>query len=134
MIAISRDTFSPSPLAPNLFPLHTLTNNTHVSILAALELPNLATTSNGTHQRIISTVVDPPTPNCLCATHVLPAFPTAAAGTELPADVNRSIGQTNCIGTAEDGPYAAVGIVACNRIVVLNTTCALPRERRVTAR
>ena len=32
MTTIGRDTFSPSPLAPNLFPLHPLTNNTHASI------------------------------------------------------------------------------------------------------
>ncbi len=45
-------------------------------------------------------------PNGLRAAHVLTAFPgpAAAALTELPDDVNRSIGRTYCVGTAGDGP------------------------------
>ena len=39
------------------------------------------------------------------------AFLTAAAGTERHDDANRSIGETYCVGTAGNGPYAAAGIV-----------------------
>ena len=62
-------------------------------------------------------------PNYLRTAHVPTAFPAAAAETELPDDANRPIGQTYCIGTTGDGPYAAVGIVACNRIVVVDVLC-----------
>ena len=54
-------------------------------------------------------------PNGLRAAHVPTAFPAAAAVTELPDDVNRSIGRTYCVGTAGDGPYAAAGIAACSQ-------------------
>jgi hypothetical protein len=57
------------------------------------------------------------------AAHVLTAFPTADAVTELLDDVNRSIGRTYCFGTVGDGPYAAAGIVACNPIVAVDATC-----------
>jgi hypothetical protein len=63
-------------------------------------------------------------PNGLCVAHVPTAFPAVAAVaavTELPDDVNMSIGRTYCVGTAGDGPYAAAGIVACNRIIVVAT-------------
>ena len=62
-------------------------------------------------------------PNGLRAAHVPTAFFTAAAVTELPDDVNRSIGRTYCVGTAENGPYLAAGIVACNRIVAVDASC-----------
>ena len=55
--------------------------------------------------------------------YVPTAFPAAAAVTELPDDVNRSIGRTYCVGTAGDGPYLAAGIVGCNRIVAGNASC-----------
>jgi hypothetical protein len=63
------------------------------------------------------------TPNCLRAAHVLTAFLTAAAGTKLLDDADRSIGQTYCVGTAGDGPYAAAGIIACNHTVVFDASC-----------
>jgi len=63
-------------------------------------------------------------PNGLRTAHVPTAFPAAAAVTELPDDVNtRSIGRTCCVGTAGDGPYAAGGIVGCNRIVAVYASC-----------
>ena len=62
-------------------------------------------------------------PNGLRTAHVPTAFPAAAAVTELLDDVNRSIGRTYCVGTAENGPYLAAGIVACNRIVTIDTLC-----------
>jgi hypothetical protein len=65
----------------------------------------------------------PPNPNGLRAAHVPTLFPAATVVTELPDDINRSIGWTYCVGTAGtagDGPYAAVGIVACNRVVVVD--------------
>jgi len=83
--------------------------------------PNSATASNGAHRSRKLTVVDPP--NGLRATHVPTAFPAAAAVTELPDDVNRSIGRTYCVGTAGDGPYVAAGIVACNRIIAVDASC-----------
>ena len=108
-------------------PLRPLTNNTHASTIVMVGAPNLVTASNGAHQSSKSTVVDPPKylPNGLCAAHVPTAFPgpAAAALTELPDDVNRSIGRTYCVGTAGDGPNAAVGIVACNRIVAVDASC-----------
>ncbi len=55
--------------------------------------------------------------------YVPTAFPAAAAVTELPDDVNRSIGRTYCVGTAGDGPYVTAGIVACNHIVVVDESC-----------
>jgi hypothetical protein len=58
-------------------------------------------------------------PNCLCATHFPTVFFFAATGTKLPDDANRSIEQTYCIETAGDGPYAAVGIVACTTLLSL---------------
>jgi hypothetical protein len=48
---------------------------------------------------------------------------TAAAVTVLPDDVKRPIGQTYCVGTAGDSPYAAAGILACNRIVDVDPLC-----------
>jgi hypothetical protein len=77
--------------------------------------------TNGAHQRSKSTIVDPP--NGLRTAHVPTAFPTTAAVAELPNNVNRSIGWTYCDGTAGDGPYAAAGIVACNRIVFVKASC-----------
>ena len=62
-------------------------------------------------------------PNGLRAAHVPTAFPAAATVTELPDDVNRSIGRTYCVGTAGDGPYVAMGIVACNLIVAVDASC-----------
>ena len=62
-------------------------------------------------------------PNGLRAAHILTAFPAAAAVTELPDDVNRSIGRTFCVETAGDSPYVAVGIVTCNRIVTVDASC-----------
>jgi hypothetical protein len=58
-----------------------------------------------------------------CAAYVPTAFPAATAVTELPDDVNKSIERTYCVGTAGEGPYAAVGIVTCNRIITIDTSC-----------
>ena len=81
----------------------------------------MATASNGAHQSSKLAVVDPPKwplrrpcSNCL---------PATTAVTELTDDVNRSIGWIYCVGTAGDGPYVAVGIVASNRIVAVNALC-----------
>ena len=66
----------------------------------------------------------PTPPNGLRADHVPTAFPTtASAVTKLLDNINRPIGQTYCVGTAGDGPYAAVGIVPCNRIITINVSC-----------
>jgi hypothetical protein len=67
------------------------------------------------------TIVDPP--NHLHAAHILIAFLAAVAETKQQDNDNRSIGQNYCIGTAADGPYVAAGIVACNHIVVVGTSC-----------
>ena len=57
---------------------------------------------------LVPPLPSPPAPlndnTCEGAAHVLTAFLFAAAGTEPPDDVNRSIGQTYCVGTAGDGP------------------------------
>ena len=81
----------------------------------------MATASNVAYQRSKSTSVDPP--NGLRVAHVPTAFPVAAMVTEQPDDVNRSIGWIYCVRTAGDGPYVAVGIVACNRIVAVEASC-----------
>jgi len=73
----------PKPLCP-------LTDNTHASTIVTVGAPNSATVSNGSHRRSKTTVVDPP-PNGLHAAHVPTAFPDAAAVTEIPDDVNRSM-------------------------------------------
>ena len=63
-------------------------------------------------------------PNGLRATHVPTAFPTTAAVTKLPDDVNRSIEGTYCVRTLRgDSPYMAEGIVACNRIITGKASC-----------
>ena len=49
------------------------------------------------------------------------AFLTPAAGTERHDDANRSIGQTYCVGTTRNCPYAAAGIVVCTTRV--DTMC-----------
>jgi hypothetical protein len=59
----------------------------------------------------------------LHSAHVTTASPPLLQGTELPEDANRSIGWTYYVGTAGDGPYAAAGIVACNRIIIINVLC-----------
>jgi hypothetical protein len=125
MVTTTMDTFSPPPLVRNQNPLHPLTNNTHESVTAAAEWPNLASAWNAhianignTANRLLLTPL-----NCLRAAHILIALPTAAAETEQQDDANRSIGGTYCIGTATDGPYAAAGIAACNRIVVVDAPC-----------
>ena len=89
------------------------------------EWPNLASTRNAhvanigdAANRLLSTP-----PNHLRTAHISIALPTAAAETERQDDANRSIGWTYCIGIAADGPYAAAGIVACNRIVVVDALC-----------
>ena len=121
------DTLSPPPLVCNQNPVRPLTNNTDESFKAAAEWPNLASAQNAhvanigdAANRLLSTP-----PNRLRAAHILIVLPTAAAETERQDDANRSIGWTYCIGTAADGPYAAVGIVACNcnRIVVIDAPC-----------
>ena len=118
---MSLDTFTTPPLPPLPPPPRPLNDNTHGGALPAAASPNLVAASNGAHRRSKSTVVDPP--KGLRVAHVPTAFPAAAAGTELPDDVNRSIGWTYCVGTAGDGPYAAAGIVACNRIVAVVASC-----------
>jgi hypothetical protein len=119
------DTFSPPPLVRDHNPLHPLTNNTHESAPVVAKWPNSASTQNAhvanignAANRLLSTP-----PNCLCAAHISIALPTAATKTEQQDNANRSIGQTYCIKTAADGPYAAVGIIACNRIVVIDAPC-----------
>jgi hypothetical protein len=62
-------------------------------------------------------------PNHLHATHILIAFLAAPAETEQQDDANRFIGQTYCIRTAADSPYAAAGIVTCNHIILVNMLC-----------
>jgi hypothetical protein len=62
-------------------------------------------------------------PNHLHAAHILIAFLAAAAKTEQQDDDNRFIGWNYCIRTAADGQYVAAGIVACNHIVVVDTSC-----------
>ncbi len=68
-----------------------------------------------------STVVDPQ--NHLRAAYISITFLAAATETNQQDNDNRSIGQNYCIGTAADGPYVAVGIVACKHIVVVNASC-----------
>ncbi len=119
------DTFSPPPLVCNQNPLHPLTNNTHESAPVAAEWPNSASAQN-LHVANISNAANQlllTPPNCLRAAHISIALPTAAAETERQNNANRSIGRTYCIGTAADSPYTAAGIVACNRIVVVNAPC-----------
>ena len=112
--------FSP-PSCSQPKPLRPLINNIHASAIVMVGALNLATASNanGAHRRSKTIVVDPP--KGLRAAHVPTAFPTAAAVTELPDDVNRSIVRTYCAVSTGDGPYAAAGIVACNRIVIVTT-------------
>ncbi len=62
-------------------------------------------------------------PDHLRAAHILIAFLAAAAETERQDDDNRSIGRNYCIRTAADGPYVAAGIIACNHIFVVDTSC-----------
>ncbi len=62
-------------------------------------------------------------PNHLRAIHILIAFLAAAVETKKQDDDNGSIGRNYCIGTAADGLYVAAGIVACNHIVVVDTSC-----------
>ena len=119
------DTFSPPPLVRNQNPVHPLTNNTDERYKAVAEWPNLASVRNAhianisnAANRLLSTP-----PNCLRAAHISIALPTAASETEQQDDANRSIGRTYCIGTATNGPYAAAGIVPCNRIVVVDAPC-----------
>jgi hypothetical protein len=62
-------------------------------------------------------------PDHLRAAHILIAFLAAAAETEQQDVDNRSIGRNYCIRTAADGPYVAAGIIACNHIIVVDTSC-----------
>jgi hypothetical protein len=119
------DTFSPPPLVHDQNPLHHLTNNTHESAPVVAEWPNLASAQNA-HVANIGDAANQlllTPPNCLCAAHILFALPTAAVETKQQDNANRSIGRTYCIRSAADGPSAAVGIVACNRILVVNAPC-----------
>ena len=118
---MSLDTFTTPPLPPLPPPSRPLNDNTRGGALPAAASPNLvalATVPQNMQNRPSMLI-----PNRLDADHVPTAFLTAAAGTELPDDVNRSIGWTYCVGTAGDGPYAAAGIVACNRIVAVVASC-----------
>ncbi len=119
------DTVSPLPLVCDQNPLHPLTNNTHESAPVAAEWPNSAS-SRKAHVANIGNAANQllsTPPNHLRAAHISIALPTAAAETEQQDDANRSIGRTYCIGTATDGPYTAVGIVACIRIIVVHASC-----------
>jgi hypothetical protein len=62
-------------------------------------------------------------PNHLRTAHILIAFLATAAETEKKDDDNRFICRNYCIGTAADGPYVAAGIITCNHIVVVDTSC-----------
>ena len=119
------DTVSPLPLVCDQNPLHPLSDNIYESVTAAAEWPNLAY-ARKVHVANIGNAANRllwTPPNRLHAAHILVALPTAAAETEQQDNANRSIGQTYCIGTAADSPYAAAGIVACNRIIVVNALC-----------
>jgi hypothetical protein len=61
--------------------------------------------------------------NHLRAAHILIAFLAAAMETKKQDNDNRSIGRNYCIRTAADGPYVAAGIVPCNHIIVVDTSC-----------
>ena len=121
------DTFSPPPLVRDQNPLHPLTDNTHESVAIQRWQNGQLRPARETRTLRISAMqqIDycRPPPNCLRAAHISIALPTAAAETEQHDDANRSIGRTYCIGTATDGPYMAVGIDACNPIVVANVLC-----------
>ncbi len=102
-------------------PLHPLINNIDGSGMLALELASL---SGGLNAHVdIAKLTDFDPPNHLCTAQILIAFLTTAAETEQQNDDNRSIGQNYCIGTATDGPYRAVGIVACNHIIIVDASC-----------
>ncbi len=62
-------------------------------------------------------------PDHLRATHILIAFLAADKEIEQQDDDNRSIGRNYCIRTAADGPYVAAGIIVCNHIVIVDTSC-----------
>ncbi len=89
--------------------------------MLALELASLSSGPNEHVDNAKLTVFYPT--NHLCAAQILIAFLTTAAKTEQQNDDNRSIGQNYCIGTATDGPYVAVGIVACNHIIIVDASC-----------
>ena len=116
------DTFSPPPLAPDQHscaPSPTSPMRAQRWRRERQIWPPRPTVPIDTANRPLSTP-----PNGLRAAPVPTAFPAAAAVTELPDDVNRSIGLTYFVGTARDGPYVAVGIVACNRIITVNASCS----------
>jgi hypothetical protein len=93
----------PIPLVP-LLPstLAPLNDNTSEGIFPAVALPNFATTPNGSHQR--SKITVNASPKLPPSAHFLTAFLFATAETKPQDDVNRSIGQTYCVGMAGDGP------------------------------
>jgi hypothetical protein len=115
---MSLDTFL-IPLVPLLpstpVPLN---DNTHEGVLPAVAWPVEGTRMWTTPNQPLSTP-----PDHLRAAHILIAFLAAAAETKQQDDDNRSIGRNYCIRTTADGPYVAVGIIACNNIVVVNISC-----------
>jgi hypothetical protein len=60
------------------------------------------------------------TPNCCPFTDVPTAFLSTATGTELPNNANRSIGQTDCVGSAGNAPHMAAGVVVYSHVVIVN--------------
>ena len=45
---------------------------------------------------------------------------STATGTELPNNANRSIGQTDCVGSAGNAPHMAAGVVVYSHVVIVN--------------
>ncbi len=112
------DTFPSPPLARDLPPLLPINDTIVGSIMLALESAN---SSSGLNVHVDNALSTPP--NHLRAAHILIAFLAAATETEQQDNDNRSIGWNYCIGTTADGPYMATGILACNHIVIVNTSC-----------
>ncbi len=60
----------------------------------------------------------------LCAAHVLTAFLTVAARTELRDASDSPIGRIDCVETTGYAPDEASGIVVvCNRVITVDALC-----------
>ncbi len=73
-------------------------------------------------------VLTPPNPGHIAL--VPTAFLSAATGTEMPNDANRSIGQTDHVGIARDAPNVAAGVVVCNHAVVVEARTIISQINR----